>query len=196
MNHAPSRRQFLRGTVLAGIALGSSVLAQATPSPARPLRAAVSLTETTLLDVNARRQVQLLREVMRERVIALNFFFTSCPSVCPVHSIAMARAQRLLADAMGQQVAFVSIAIDPARDTEQAMRDYARAHGAGEHWRFLRGELAVIDPLRRGFNAYAAQRDNHPPMVAVGRANAAQWSRLYGLPSGEAIADEVRAWLD
>ena len=35
----------------------------------------------------------------------------------------------------------------------------------------------------------------HPPVVAVGRADAKQWSRLYGLPSGDVIAQEVQEWL-
>ena len=161
----------------------------------RPLRAPVRLVDASMRDVLAARERQLVRQVMRDRVIALNFFFTGCSTVCPVQALALARAQKRLGKVMGTKVALVSISIDWFGDTEAAIRRFAAAHGAGPHWHFLKAPPDVTDPVREGFEAYAPQRDNHPPVLAIGRADSKQWSRFYGLPSGDAIADEIAAWL-
>ncbi|MEL1264504.1 SCO family protein [Pseudoxanthomonas putridarboris] len=181
---------------LLGAALGAGVAGMAPAFAAqRPLQAPVKLVDASMLDVHAGRQLRLVSDVMRGRVVALSFFFTGCSTVCPVQALAMAHAQKRLGNALGARVALVSISIDWYGDTEQDIRRFAAAHGAGTHWHFLKAPPATVDAVREGFDAYAPQRDNHPPVVAVGRAGSREWSRLYGLPSGDTIADEIGAWL-
>jgi len=72
------------------------------------------------------------------RVTVLDFFFTSCPFVCPPMGANMARAQEALA---GTGVRFVSVSVDPERDTPEALRAYAAKHGGElDTWTFLRSE--------------------------------------------------------
>ena len=186
-----SRRDFLGMAALA--ALGGWVphgfAAQAA------LKAPVQLVDAEMLDVRRGRKLRLVRDVIGDRVVVVNFFFTGCSTVCPVQSMALTRAQARLGTALGGKVALVSISIDWFGDTEQAVRKFATAHRAGNDWYFLKAPTDVVDEVRRGFDSYAPLRDNHPPVIAVGRAGAKQWSRLYGLPSGDVIAQEVQAWL-
>ena len=187
---ALSRRDFMR---VAMLALGGWASRGFAAQSA--LKAPVTLVDAEMLDVRRGRKVRLVRDVMGNRVIAVNFFFTGCSTVCPVQAMALTHAQARLASALGDKVAFVSISIDWFGDTEQAIRKFAKAHGAGNDWYFLKAPTEVVDEVRRGFDSYAPRRDDHPPVFAVGRADAKQWSRLYGLPSGDVIAREVQAWL-
>jgi len=186
-----SRRDFLSVAALATLGgwVPRGFAAQAA------LKAPVQLVDAEMLDVRRGRKLRLVRDVIGDRVVVVNFFFTGCSTVCPVQSMALTRAQAQLGTALGAKVALVSISIDWFGDTEQAVRKFAKAHRAGNDWYFLKAPTDIVDEVRRGFDSYAPLRDNHPPVIAVGRAGAKQWSRLYGLPSGDVIAQEVQAWL-
>ncbi|MDQ6437728.1 SCO family protein [Mesorhizobium sp. LHD-90] len=75
----------------------------------------------------------------RGKAIVLNFIYTSCPDVCPLHAEAIAEVQRLVDDTpMKERVAFISVTTDPTNDTPEAMREYGPTHGLDPaNWTFL-----------------------------------------------------------
>ncbi len=88
---------------------------------------------------------------LRGQVLLLDFVYTHCPGPCPILTGTHVAVQRALPPALAEQVRFVSISLDPARDTPEAMREYATARGADlARWSFLGGEpAAVADVLER-----------------------------------------------
>jgi protein SCO1/2 len=87
-------------------------------------------------------------EVLKNKVVVTNFFFTSCPSVCPRMMRNLQSVHELYRD--DKEVALVSITVDPKRDTPERLRKYAQAlHAETERWRFLTGEKKQIYPLAR-----------------------------------------------
>ncbi len=72
------------------------------------------------------------------KITVLDFIFTNCPFICP----GMNQRMRMLQDDLtGSGVRFLSMTIDPERDTPQRLREYARAVGADPgRWSFLTGE--------------------------------------------------------
>ena len=149
----------------------------------------------TLTEARTRKRMRLLREAMGNRVVALNFMFTGCSSVCPMQSLLLSRAQKLMGARMGREVVFLSISLSPITDTPQKLTAYAEAHAAGPGWLFLAGDFVETNRLQRGFDAFEPSRDNHPPVILVGRATAPRWTRLYGMPKPERIASEINGWL-
>ena len=88
----------------------------------------------------------------RGKVIAVAFIYTWCPDVCPMLTDKMARVQDELGPAFGTDIAFVSISVDPERDTSKVLKDYAEAFDANlEGWSFLTGEPAAIRDVARGY---------------------------------------------
>jgi protein SCO1/2 len=90
-------------------------------------------------------------ESLRGKVVAVAFIYTWCPDVCPMLTDKMARVQDELGKDFGTKVAFVSITIDPERDTPTVLKDYAEAFDADlAGWSFLTGDpTAVFDVARR-----------------------------------------------
>ncbi|WP_176220684.1 SCO family protein [Cohnella massiliensis] len=77
------------------------------------------------------------------KVRLVYFFFSNCPDVCPPTTFMLSQVQeKLKADGdFGDKVEFLSITIDPLRDTPEALRafgDKFNADYAG--WKFLRGD--------------------------------------------------------
>lgn len=73
------------------------------------------------------------------KVAVLNFIYTNCPDVCPLHSEKIAQLQSLInVTPMKTMVEFVSITTDPKRDAGKVLSDYGRAHGLDPvNWVFL-----------------------------------------------------------
>jgi len=88
---------------------------------------------------------------LRGHVVLLDFVYTHCPGPCPILTGTHVAVQRALPPELAEKVRFVSISLDPARDTPEALRAYATARGADlARWSFLTGEPdAVIDVLER-----------------------------------------------
>lgn len=88
---------------------------------------------------------------LRGHVLLLDFIYTHCPGPCPILTGRHVAVQRALPPELAEQVRFVSISLDPARDTPEAMRAYATARGADlARWSFLTGEQdVVVDVLER-----------------------------------------------
>jgi protein SCO1 len=84
-------------------------------------------------------------ESLRGKVVAVAFIYTFCPDICPMLTDKMARVQDELGADFGTDVAFVSITVDPERDTPEVLREYAAAFDANlAGWSFLTGEPAAI----------------------------------------------------
>lgn len=81
-----------------------------------------------------------------DKVIVVDFFFTSCPTICPKMSTQLARVQKeFIRD---DQVVFLSFTIDPKRDSVAVLKDYAAEYGAVPgKWHFLTGEKEAIYKL-------------------------------------------------
>jgi protein SCO1/2 len=83
---------------------------------------------------------------LQGKVWVVDFIFTSCPGICPGMATQMARLHRLFADY--PNVSFVSISVDPERDTEQVLAEYAAKLKADTtRWHFLRGDMKVVQDL-------------------------------------------------
>lgn len=77
---------------------------------------------------------------LRGRVYVASFFFTRCPSVCPLLMTRMAQLQQRFRDAGIDDIHLVSITVDPANDTPDALRDAEPRYGVDERrWTLLTG---------------------------------------------------------
>jgi len=94
----------------------------------------------------------------RGRQVMLNFIFTRCPvaAMCPAATAKMVQAQRLAREAGIANVEFVSITLDPERDTPGTLLDYAREHGIDTaNFSLLTGPQSAIRDLLAQFGVIA-----------------------------------------
>ena len=92
----------------------------------------------------------------RGKVVAVTFIFASCTDICPMLTDNMARVQDKLGPAFGPKVAFVSITVDPERDTPEVLKQYAQNFGADlDGWSFLTGDPATVHEVGRKYGVFA-----------------------------------------
>jgi len=98
-------------------------------------------------------------------VYILDFFFTTCPGICPVLTKQMARVQN--AFIKDKNFKLVSVSVDPVKDSVLALRAYAKDHGAvSSKWYFLTAPKSEIFKLAsEGF--FLIAKDNPGGKEAV-----------------------------
>jgi protein SCO1/2 len=96
-------------------------------------------------------------EDFRGKVVAVAFIYASCPDVCPLLTDKMARVQDELGADFGSKVVFVSITVDPERDTPEVLKGYAEAFDANlAGWAFLTGSLAAVREVAQRYGVAVA----------------------------------------
>jgi protein SCO1 len=97
-------------------------------------------------------------DALRGRVVLLDFIFTNCNGPCPVSTSNRVQLQKSLPDAMRQHMQFVSISLDPLRDTPEELRRYALERGADlANWSFLTGGPEEVDNVLRSYGVGVAR---------------------------------------
>src|SRR5246127_793557 len=97
----------------------------------------------------------------RGKVVAVTFILTMCTTTCPILTPMMSFVQDQLGRDFGAKIAFVSITVDPERDTPQVLKEYAQAFGANlAGWSFLTGPPAAIRDVTRRYGVFAAKNAN------------------------------------
>jgi protein SCO1 len=87
---------------------------------------------------------------LRGKVVLVSFVYTTCNGVCPATTQTLNRIQKDLQQAKlwGTSVEFVSITLDPKRDTPTVLSSYARLFGAdAAAWHFLTGAPAEVESV-------------------------------------------------
>jgi len=88
-------------------------------------------------------------EVIKGKVVAINFMFTSCEDSCPLETAKLRHVKQLLGEHVGKNVHMYSISVDPAHDTPAVLKAYKQKFQVGPDWDFLTGKKEDIDLIRK-----------------------------------------------
>jgi len=100
-------------------------------------------------------------ESLGDRVLLVDFIYTSCPGPCPVQTSIQVALQRRIPAPLRDDVHFVSISLDPEVDRPEIMQAYALARGADlSNWSFLTGPSAGVDEVIRAWGVGSIRKDD------------------------------------
>ena len=98
-------------------------------------------------------------QTYKGKVYVLEFFFSTCPSICPKMNQSMLQIEKTFFG--NPNFGIVSITIDPEHDTPAVMKEHREFLGVkSSNWNFLTGDKTYIfDLSNKGFNLYAGQNN-------------------------------------
>jgi protein SCO1/2 len=137
-----------------GPILLATVLFAAGPTPS-PLADIGPAPRTVLVDSSGK---PFDLASLRGKVVVVSFVYTTCTGVCPGTSQAMVRVKQALKEAglWGKSVEFVSITLDPGRDTADVLRQYAKTFRAEDTaWHFLTGPPGEVQSVITAWGMWA-----------------------------------------
>jgi len=124
------------------------------------------------------KQVGFYDDLIKDRVVLINFIFTSCGDSCPMETARLKQVYDLLGDRVGKDVFFYSISIDPDFDTPEVLANYKKKFQIGEGWTFLTGNEDEIIDLRRKLSLYQEDLEDssdHNLSLIVGNEAKGKW---------------------
>src|SRR5262245_6878823 len=95
------------------------------------------------------KSVLLYDDLIKDKMVVLNFMYTRCTGICSPVAANLRRVQQLLAPRVGRDIFFYSFTLKPEEDSPEALREHARRLDAGPGWLFLTGTPADMEKLRR-----------------------------------------------
>jgi protein SCO1/2 len=136
-------------------------------------------------------EVRFVDDVIGDRIVVMDFVYTTCTTVCPVLTALLTQVQNQLGEDLGNEVAMVSMTVDAARDTPARLKAYATKHRVQPGWVWLTGPKPTMDNVLTGLGAFTVSFEDHPAMVIVGDGRSGEWKRMFGFPNPDRIMKVV-----
>src|SRR6476660_1118447 len=160
------------------------------PEPAASARVR-SAAEKYFSDVELINQdgqkMRFYSDVLKDKVVVINTFFTTCTGVCPPINRSLERVQEALGDRLGKDAFLISMSVDPETDTPSRLKEYSRRFHARPGWIFLTGKKENVDWALYKLGQYVETKDNHTNIIIIGNEPKGLWKKAFGL----AKADEL-----
>ena len=185
------KRLFLFSVVIGALTLGGSL---AWAAPEGSPWGADYFPNIKLLDQDGK-TVRFYDDLIKDKVVAINFIYTHCGDSCPLETASLRQVQKLLGDRVGKDIFFYSISIDPKHDTPKVLKEYSERFRIGSGWRFLTGTKADTTLLRKKLGLFrddveAGKLSEHNTSFMIGNESTGQWMKRS--PFDE---PKVLAWL-
>jgi protein SCO1/2 len=206
-----SRRKLLSWTAMTPMAGAATAVAGVT-------EAAASVTKELTPSDRARRRIQRLHfpnvplvthegksvmfydDLVKGRIVTLNFFFAKCDEICPVVTANLAKVQKLLSADLGKRLFMYSFTLKPEEDDVDAIRRFRETHGARPGWTFLTGKPEDLEKVRKGIGftypdpSVDRDKTQHIGNVRYGNEPLMLWAACPGMAHAEFIAESV-SWM-
>jgi protein SCO1/2 len=155
----------------------------------------VVLMDLEVMDQNGT-HMQFKSEVIGDKLVVINFVYTTCTTACPIQTAIFSQLQEKLGDRLGKEVFLVSVSVDPATDIVPRLKAYADKHQTRPGWTWITGKKSEIDQVLLGLRAYSPDLDEHPSMILIGDGRVGGWTRYYGFPKIDTLMNQIHALRD
>ncbi|NOY61855.1 MAG: c-type cytochrome [Gammaproteobacteria bacterium] len=148
------------------------------------------------------KKVKFFDDLIKDKVVAINFIFTSCDDSCPLETARLRQVQKILGDRVGRDVFMYSISIDPKVDTPSVLTEYMKKFKVGPGWTFLTGNEEEIITLRRKLGLYIEEiqndkenPDDHNLSLVIGNQKTGRWMKRSPFENPYVLASQLGDWL-
>ena len=125
------------------------------------------------------RSLQFYDEVLKDNVVVISFIFTNCQSACPLMTRNLMMIRDMLREDERRNIQFVSISIDPLRDTPSAMKEFAKKHDADiDGWLWLTGQPDDVNFVTQRLGSYTDDPEAHTTTLLAANVPNAHWTKI------------------
>jgi protein SCO1/2 len=199
-----SRRKLIGGAVVAPVAALAAIGATKAFIPAAPVSARERLQQQHLPNIplvtHEGKPVRFYDDLVKDKIVTLNFFYAGCNDICPTVSANLAAVQDLLGDQVGSKLFMYSFTLNPELDDVDTIRNYREAFKAGPGWTFLTGKPEDLEKLRKaiGFQlpdpVQDQDKEQHIGNIRYGNEPLMLWAACPGMAHPSFIA-ETLSWM-
>lgn len=145
------------------------------------------------------KSVRFFDDLIKDKVVAINFIYTKCPDSCPLETARLVTLQKILGPRVGQDIFMYSITIDPANDTPEVLKQHADKFKVGPGWLFLTGKEEDVTLLRKKLGLYQEAVEegtlDHSLGFIIGNQKTGRWLKRSPLENSYVLAEQIGSWM-
>jgi len=149
-----------------------------------------NLPDLELVDQDGR-TVHLYTDLVKGRVAALSFIFTTCTTICPLIGANLGRLQTELDQSLGDDIALISVSVDSVTDTPQRMKAWGAQFGAKPGWELLTGAKEAVDQLLKAAGVFTPDIQSHSPFLVLVNGRTGDWTRVNAIETPPSKVAEI-----
>ncbi len=137
-------------------------------------------------------QVRLYTDLIKGKVVLMNFFYTSCTYICQMQGDILSKIQVLLGDRLGKDVFLISISMDPQTDTPNKLRYWSNALNAKPGWTIVSSNAPEMSKMIADFTGdYPGPQEVHSSVIFAGNDRTGEWVAFDGLNGPESLVKMI-----
>jgi len=124
-------------------------------------------------------RLQFYDDVLKDKVVVISFIFTNCQGACPLMTRNLTMIRDMLRENERAEIQFVTISLDPVRDTPAAMKEFAQTHDADqEGWLFLTGKPDNVNSVTKLLGSFTDDLEAHTTMLLAANVRNSHWTKI------------------
>lgn len=154
-----------------------------------------------ILTTHEGRRVRFYDDLIKDKIVLLNFMYAKCEGVCMPITMNLKRAQDLFGERMGRDVFIYSFTLKPQEDSVASLRRYAEMHHVKPGWTFLTGSVRDMELLRRKLGyvdpdpEIDKDKSSHLGVIKYGNEPLERWGGCPGMSRPASIVKAI-SWVD
>jgi protein SCO1/2 len=143
------------------------------------------------------KHVRFYDDLIKDKIVSLNFFFANCDEVCPLVMANLSKVQTLLGGQVGRDIFMYSFTLKPEEDTLDVIQRHREIYHAKPGWTFLTAKPEDMEKLRKaiGFTypepAIDKDKTQHIGNIRYGNEPLMLWSACPGMAHAKWIAETL-----
>lgn len=149
-------------------------------------------TNVELIDQDGNR-LKFYDEVLKDNVVVISFIFTNCGGACPLMTRNLTMIRDMLPTNVRNEITFLSISLDPVRDTPSAMKEFAQTHDADQDgWLWLTGQPDNVNLVTKKLGTYTDELEAHTTMLIAANVRESHWTKIAPNVPPNGVAERLR----
>lgn len=154
----------------------------------------LTIPDVEVLDQEGRKQ-KFHTDLVKDKIVVINFVFTTCRSMCPLLGNNFSRLQAALGERLNKDVFLISVSTDPEVDSPEKLKEWGEKYKAKEGWTLVTGDKEQLTPLLEVFTGDGPRKGYHTPGMYIVNDAKKVHRPAYGFASAEdviKIIDELK----
>jgi len=143
-------------------------------------------------------RLRFFDDMLKDKVVLINFIYTSCPDACPLETARLTEVYNLLKDYVGTEIHFYSISVDPEVDTPEVLNEYTKRFRTGKGWKFLTGSKEDIKLVRQKLGMIRpdeTELSDHTLSLMIGNQPIGRWLKRTPMDNPYMLANTLGSWI-